>query len=142
MPSFEDSTNTAQSHPEFLASLVGHKMDRMITDAEVWQNTSNQVFENLPLSGGLHLKRMIDTDGTKGPIEMKYQVSSLSGSVAWYETVKTTLGGKVVYAYEDGYGHYEGQPLSGFRRAILTLKVLKGRPDHWERESDFNETAE
>lgn len=123
--------------PVLLAALAERKMARLEDELEVWMAISGQMYESLPLTGDVTLKREV-TDGSSGnPIEISFQTTNIGGGLAWYEIVTTTLDGRVVFKYDDGYGHSEGQPLSGFKRAVLAVKLLKGRPDHWDKETDF-----
>lgn len=133
--------DTRTTRPELLAILAHWKMDRLEDEREGQLAITGQQFESLPLSGDLTLRREV-TGGTQGnPIKMTYQTGNLSGTSAWYETITTTPEGRVVYEY-DAYGHSKGERLSGFRRAIIAIKLLKGRPDHWDKESDFYGSCE
>lgn len=122
---------------EFLAVIAERKMERLVGDSEIQQAITGQIFENLPLSGDLSLRRELHEDGSKGAIVMHYTVTrSLGLGDTYSERAEVTPSGEVRYAL-GSVCRSEGEPLSGFRRAILAAKIIKGKPDHWDRETDF-----
>ena len=130
-------------NPELLALMAERKMERLVAETELQQSVSGQLFEYLPLSGDISLRREMLTDGTTGAIEISYPVTSGLGFgiCSWYEKVQINPMGEVKHSLGT-VNHREGEPLSGFRRAILTVKLIKGKPDHWDRESDFYGTID
>lgn len=120
----------------FLAAVAEDKMNRFNDEIETYKSIGGLIFQTLPLSTDVTLRRELHEDDTHGPLVMKYQARN--SNMRWYDEVEIK-NGDVYYRFSGAAGGHttERSRLSGLQRGILLAKIIKGKPDYKNREDKF-----
>lgn len=120
----------------FTESLIERKVANNEADLEMYRVVTGTVYERLPLNlGSTTLSRVVETDGTRGPILINTMEDV---NIARTEQRNYILkDGKLVTDSTYDFDNEGVKSIKFKSRVKLLFKVLFGKPDHWDRETDF-----
>ena len=109
----------------YFEGLVERKLEKHVEHASVDLSVaSREVLETLPLRGGIYLEREILPDGGRGTPRI-----TVPTSAPWLFESLVLQDGQPVQRWDNlASSTVQGEPLSGFKKAILFCRIAAARP--------------